>query len=135
MSVSSTTNWCSVTMSDRLLSSAASRAARYLANLDDRDVPPSLNAIARLSKLGGPLPDGPSDPDAILALLDEVGSPATTATAGGRYFGFVVGGTLPAALAASWLTTAWDNDAGVSLVSPVGAAVEKIARGWLLDVL
>src|SRR5690606_33785809 len=79
--------------------------------------------------------DGPSDPADIIRMLDEIGSPATTATAGGRYFGFVVGGTLPVTLAANWLATAWDNDAGMSLVSPVGAAVEEIARGWLLDVL
>jgi glutamate/tyrosine decarboxylase-like PLP-dependent enzyme len=120
---------------DELLHMTAGRAVRYLAGLNARAVTPSADAIARLAELGGPLPDGPSDPGAVLELLDEIGSPATTATAGGRYFGFVVGGTLPAALAASWLATAWDNDAGMSLVSPVGAAVEEIARGWLLDLL
>ena len=122
-------------MSDDLLHLAASRATRYLASLDARAVAPSPDSIAQLAELGGPLPDAPSDPADIVRLLDEIGSPATTATAGGRYFGFVVGGTLPASLAANWLATAWDNDAGMSLVSPVGAAVEEIARGWLLDVL
>jgi glutamate/tyrosine decarboxylase-like PLP-dependent enzyme len=120
---------------DDLLSETSERAARYLAGLADRAVAPTPEAIALLPALGGPLPDGPSDPAEVIQLLDGIGSPATTATAGGRYFGFVIGGTLPAALAASWLATAWDNDAGMSLVSPVGAAVEEIARGWLLDVL
>jgi len=120
---------------DDLLKSTATRAARYLADIDNRAVPPSPDAIARLVELGGPLPDEPSDPDEVLRILDEVGSPATTATTGGRYYGFVVGGSLPATLAANWLATAWDNDAGMSLVSPVGAAVEEIARGWLLEVL
>jgi glutamate/tyrosine decarboxylase-like PLP-dependent enzyme len=120
---------------DELLHATAERAARYFAGLNARTVSPASDAIARLAELGGRLPDRPSDPEAILALLDEVGSPATTATAGGRYFGFVVGGTLPAALAANWLATAWDNDSGMSIVSPVGAAVEEIARGWLLDLL
>jgi glutamate/tyrosine decarboxylase-like PLP-dependent enzyme len=122
-------------MIDALLFSAVERAVQYLSELDNRAVSPAPDAIARLAELGGPLPDEPSDPNALLALLDEIGSAATTATAGGRYFGFVVGGTLPAALAANWLATAWDNDAGMSIVSPVGAAVEEIARGWLLDVL
>jgi glutamate/tyrosine decarboxylase-like PLP-dependent enzyme len=117
-----------------LLHDTAARAARYLAGLDARAVAPASEAIARLAELDTPLPDGPSDPAEVVALLDTLGSPATTATAGGRYFGFVVGGTLPAALAASWLATAWDNDAGMALVSPIGARLEEVARRWLLDI-
>ena len=76
-----------------LLSDAATRAARYLSEVNRRTVAPLAESVALLGNLGGPLPDGPTDPAALLALLDEVGSPATVATTGGRYFGFVIGGT------------------------------------------
>jgi glutamate/tyrosine decarboxylase-like PLP-dependent enzyme len=75
------------------------------------------------------------DPSAVLAQLDEIGSPATVASAGGRYFGFVIGGSLPSSLAASWLATAWDQNAGLVAASPVAAALEDIALEWLLDIL
>jgi glutamate/tyrosine decarboxylase-like PLP-dependent enzyme len=120
---------------EELLRSTAERASHHLACLNDRPVAPIGEAIARLAQIDQPLPDEPSDPRQTLALLDELGSPATTATAGGRYFGFVVGGTLPAALAANWLATAWDNDAGMSLVSPIAAKLEEVASGWLLELL
>ena len=94
-----------------LLREAAERAATYLSNLGTRPVFPSSAALSRLTELGGKLPDAPSDPEKVLELLDEIGSPATVASAGGRYFGFVVGGTLPVALAANWLAAAWDQNA------------------------
>ncbi len=118
-----------------LLLDAAARASRYLEELDARGVAPSPAAVERLSELGGPLPEHPADPEAVLAALDAVGSPATVASAGGRYFGFVTGGTLPAALAASWLAGTWDQNAGLWVSSPAAASVEQIALGWLLDVL
>jgi glutamate/tyrosine decarboxylase-like PLP-dependent enzyme len=103
--------------------------------LDERGVAPTAEAIDRLAQLGGPLPDGPADPIDVLALLDNVGSPATVVNAGGRFFGFVNGGSLPAALAANWLAGAWDQNAGLVVSSPVAAALEEISLAWLLEAL
>lgn len=124
-----------VTTRNSILNDAAERALRYLEGLDARSVAPSAEALAQLGRLGGPLPESDTDAADVLALLDEVGSPATVASAGGRYFGFVIGGSLPASLAASWLATAWDQNAGLVAASPIAAALEEIALGWLLDVL
>ncbi len=118
-----------------LLNSAAQRALRYLDDIDERSVAPLPEAVSRLVQLGGPLPDSPGDPAATLALLDEIGSPATVASAGGRYFGFVVGGSLPVTLAANWLLGAWDQVAGLTVMSPVASAVEQFTLPWLLDLL
>jgi len=120
---------------NELLSDASARSIRYLETLDARPVFPAGGPRARLAELGGPLPSGPGDPAAVLALLDEVGSAATVASAGRRYFGFVTGGSLPATVAASWLATAWDQNGFSSIMSPAVAAIEDIALRWLLDLL
>src|SRR6266550_470373 len=88
---------------EKLLRTTAERAARYLAGLNDRGVTPTREALANLRRLDEPLPEHPTDPAAVIALLDEIGSPATLGSAGGRFFGFVVGGSLPPTVAASWL--------------------------------
>lgn len=118
-----------------LLADAAGRAARYLSEIPSRRVAPLARDIARLDALGGALPEHPSDAAAMIALLDEIGSPATVSSAAGRYFGFVIGGALPATLAANWLAGAWDQNAALCVMSPVAAAVEEIALGWLRELL
>ena len=118
-----------------ILSDAARRAIRYLETIQDRPVAPSPAAVAALSALDEPLPAGPSDPAETLRLLDEIGSPATMGMAGPRFFGFVIGGSLPAALGANWLAGAWDQNAVLYRASPATAHVEQVALRWLLDVL
>src|SRR4029079_526387 len=95
---------------DELFDDAAVRAKRYWKSLDERRVSPAPEAIARLAELEEPFPAEQSDPQETLALLDEIGSPTTVATAGPRFFGFVIGGALPATVAASWLAAAWDQN-------------------------
>jgi glutamate/tyrosine decarboxylase-like PLP-dependent enzyme len=120
---------------ERLLKSTAERAARYLGALNNRAVGPTVQAREGLARLDEALPEQPTDPEAVISLLDEIGSPATVASAGGRYFGFVVGGSLPAALAANWLAGAWDQNAGLAVLSPTAARLEEVALRWMLDVL
>jgi len=118
-----------------LLAEVAGRAGRYLASLDDRPVAPDSAALAGLARFDELLPELPGDTAATLALLDEAGSPATMASAGGRYFGFVIGGSHPAALAASWLATAWDQNTALPVMSPIAARLHEVVTGWLGDLL
>jgi len=118
-----------------LLNLTAETAARYLENLEDRGVAPSAEAIAGLTELDEPLPEMPMEADRVLETLDRIGSPATMGMAGRRYFGFVIGGSLPAALAANWLAGAWDQNPGLFAASPIGTVLEEICLGWLLDAL
>ena len=118
-----------------LLDDAAARAKRYLGTLDARGVAPSAAALAALAQLDEPLPESPGDPAATLARLDELVSPATMAMAGRRFFGFVIGGALPATVAANWLATAWDQNTGLARVTPGTARLEEVALRWLTDIL
>ncbi len=120
---------------DRVLASAAERAMAYLRTLGARPVSPTAEALAGLDAFDEPLPEGPSDGVDVVGLMDGVGSPATVASAGPRYFGFVIGGAIPAAAGANWLATAWDQNAGLAIASPAGAKLEEVAAGWLLELL
>ena len=118
-----------------LLNLTAETAARYLENLEDRSVAPSPAALMGLTELDEPLPERPMEAGCVLETLDRIGSPATMGMAGRRYFGFVIGGSLPAALASNWLAGAWDQCPGLFAASPVGTVLEEVSLGWLLDVL
>src|ERR1700731_1003070 len=119
----------------QILDDAARRAIAYLNSLHNRPVSPRRDAIERLHILDTPVPQESTASAEVLARLDELVSPATMAMAGPRFFGFVIGGSLPAALAANWLATAWDQNTGLYNVTPATAVIEQVALRWLLDVL
>jgi len=123
------------TPTNPLLTDASARSIRYLDGLGTRSVAPTASAIAGLKAFDERLPEKPSDPAATLRMLDEVGSPATTAMAGPRFFGFVIGGSLPVTLAANWLAGAWDQNTGLHRPTPGTSFLEQIALRWLLDLL
>jgi glutamate/tyrosine decarboxylase-like PLP-dependent enzyme len=116
-----------------LLNDVTARALAFLEGIDERHVGPDPAAIARLAELDYPLPAGPSDPRAVVAELDGHVD-ATMGFVGPRFFGFVIGGTLPAALAAGWLATAWDQNAGLYTAAPLVAVLESVALQWLVDL-
>jgi len=119
-----------------LLLDAAERSLRYLESLDDRGVAAEPEAVERLLRaLDEPLPEEPLPPAEVLGFLDQSGSPATVASAGGRYFGFVTGGALPAALAANWLAGAWDQNCFSFVSSPAVSLFEETALRWIKTAL
>lgn len=118
-----------------LLETTAQRAIAYLEGLKERSVAPAPDAVANLLSLDEPLPRESSAPESVLARLDEICSPATTAEAGPRFFGLVTGGVLPVTLAANWLAGAWDQNSAFYSVTPATARLEQVALGWLLELL
>jgi glutamate/tyrosine decarboxylase-like PLP-dependent enzyme len=118
-----------------LLKRAARDAVDYLDEADVRSVGPSAAAVTALNALRGPLPPGPTSPETVLHLLHEFGSPATVAKTSGRNFGFVNGGCLPAALAASWLVSTWDQNAAFFVQSPTAITLEEVALEWVRELL
>jgi len=118
-----------------LLHLAVEKATRYVDSVRERRVSPASSALAALSRFHEPFPSGPCDPAEVLKQLDALGSPATAATTGGRYFGFVTGGMLPAALVASWMAAAWNQNAGLRVMSPVAAELEDVVLQWICEAL
>jgi glutamate/tyrosine decarboxylase-like PLP-dependent enzyme len=117
-----------------LLRETAERAIRYLEELPERRVAPDRDAVEKLASLRVEFPAQPKPPELVVKQLDEIGSPATMAMAGPRFFGFVIGGALAATVAANWLAAEWDQNSGL-YATPVTAELEQIALGWLVDVL
>ena len=122
-------------MSKDLLQDVASRATRYLDDVRQRRVSPSPDALREMQRFAVELQDDSIDAAKVLAELDTLGSPATVACTGGRYFGFVTGGALPAPLAANMLAAAWDQNSGLEVQSPIAAHLERVCRDWMIALL
>jgi len=116
------------------LDRARHHAMTWLDSLDQRPVPPSVDADEMVRRLGD-LPSGPTPAAEVVDLLAEACEPGLVAIPSGRFFGMVIGGALPAALGADWLTSAWEQNVGLRALTPAGAAVEEVAGRWLLDLL
>jgi glutamate/tyrosine decarboxylase-like PLP-dependent enzyme len=118
-----------------LLRQALDAATEYLGSLADRPVWPRASHDDMVAALGGTLPSSPTDPAEVIAHLAKAAEPGLSATPSGRFYGFVIGGVHPAGLAADWLTSTWDQNAGLTALAPANAACETVAGGWMLDVL
>jgi glutamate/tyrosine decarboxylase-like PLP-dependent enzyme len=119
---------------EHLLDRVHAHALDYLRQLPDRPVRAAATADEIRDAIGGPLPDAPASPDAVVDSLGALAQRGTTATTSGRFFGFVVGGALPAAMAADMLTSVWDQNAGLFVAGPVASVAEEVARQWLVDL-
>jgi len=118
-----------------VLGLTADYAARFLGSLDERPVRASASVHELRAALGGPLPTHGSTDGEVIANLIAAAEPGVTAIPSGRYFGFVIGSALPAALAADWLTSTWDQNAGLYVIGPSAAVVEEVALQWLRELL
>ena len=120
---------------DDLLAEAAARAITYLRERDDRDVFPRDEDVVALQEFVEVLSERGTAPRDVIQMLDEFGGPGTVATTGGRYFGFVTGSALPVAVGASWLTSAWDQNAALGVMSPTAGVLDTVAGAWLIHLL
>ncbi len=118
-----------------LLESTAAIAADYLESLDDRPIFPDVTPEQLREALGGPMPEQPIPAQQVVAELASAAEPGVVALGSGRYFGFVIGGALPAALAADWLTSTWDQNAGLYVAGPSASVVEQVTREWIVELL
>ena len=117
-----------------VLSTAAAHAIDYLAAVADRPVKATSTSAELRSALGGALPDAGEPPEQVIDRLAAAAANGTVATAGPRYFGFVVGGSVPASVGADWLVSAWDQNCGIYALSPMVSVIEEITGGWLKDI-
>jgi len=117
------------------LDRASVHARAWLDSIPGRAVPPRVSIDELAASFGRPLPNDPTEPAAVIDLLAELAEPGLMAMASGRFFGWVIGGTLPAALGADWLTSAWDQNSGMRYATPATVAAEEAAATWLLDLL
>ncbi|BEL12673.1 pyridoxal-dependent decarboxylase [Actinoplanes sichuanensis] len=117
-----------------VLARTARIAAGWLGSLDQRPVGETVTLAELRGRLGGPLPDRPADPVTVVEELVRAAEPGLVAIPSGRYFGFVIGGGLPAAVAADWLTTVWDQNAGLYACGPAASVAEEVAGDWLRDL-
>jgi glutamate/tyrosine decarboxylase-like PLP-dependent enzyme len=118
-----------------LLARTAAIAADYVESLDARPVGPASSYREMHAALDAPLPDGPSEPVAVVEEMTRLLDPGITAMGSGRFFGFVIGGALPAAVAADWLVSTWDQNSGLAEPTPATAALETVAGRWVLELL
>ena len=109
-------------------------AADYIGKREQGPAFPSARALDALGRFDQALPAQPAPAEQVLQMLHEIGSPATTALGGGRYFGFVNGGVIPVALAARLLADVWDQNAGLQVMSPIAAKLEQVCEAWLVDL-
>jgi glutamate/tyrosine decarboxylase-like PLP-dependent enzyme len=119
----------------QVLAGVADRSTRYLNGIRERRVAPSQEALAGLKAFDVPLQDSPMSAEQVVEELDRIGSPATMAIAGPRFFGFVNSSALPAALAVNWLSTAWEQHGGFFVSSPGSTTLEQIALRWTIELL
>ena len=119
----------------RPLGEAFDHALAYLEGLPARPVTSRASLAEMRAALGGPLPERPLEAREVVAALATAAEPGVVASSSGRFFGFVIGGATPAALAADWLTAAWDQNAGLHVLGPAAAVVEEVAGGWLAELL
>lgn len=118
-----------------LMNQFSTIAETYISGIGNRPVYPSEKDIQQLNQLIEPLQENPVSAEEVLHLLNDKGSPATVTSSGGRYFGFVCGGSTPAALAAKLLVNVWDQNAGMYVMSPTTALLEEISSSWMIDIL
>ena len=119
----------------KLLEYSFSKSIEYLDSINSRRVSPSQDELLELEKLNNPFPENPTEPESVIKLLSEVGSKTTIANTGGRYFGFIIGGSHPVSLAANWLAGSWDQNSGLIVTSPFNAKIEEITSDWLKEIL
>ena len=119
----------------KLWRETAERAIQYNQQIRDRRVYPDASAIDQLAQFDEPFPTDSTPDTEVIAMLDDLGSPATVAVTGGRYFGFVQGGSLPVTVASNWLTTTWDQNTALTVMSPIATKLDEIAVRWVIEAL